>query len=205
MLPDHRFGGYYATASGLASLILRRTVLPLRGSWRRGRSRRNWCYWGARLCLFLGLLWLLRLLRQLGLLGQLRLLRLLRPLRLLGVPALTLHQAVVSRPVRPVRPVCRVRRVFGFRCPYYAALALLRTLRFTHLTHFRSTPSGSDDREFHASGFAGAHPEVKHDSTPSGSWRRCTLLSFTGALRPYFAALASLRRFPMLPIALRRR
>ena len=40
-----------------------------------------------------------------------------------------------------------------------AQIIILRWLRFTHPTHFRSTPSGSEYRVCSTSGFADAHPE----------------------------------------------
>ena len=61
----------------------------------------------------------------------------------------------------------------------------LAPLRFTHPTLFRSTPSGSEYKVCSTSGFANAHPEVKHASTlpeslcwfrlpfSSSVWLRC--------------------------------
>ena len=46
-----------------------------------------------------------------------------------------------------------------------AQIIILRWLRFTHPTHFRSTPSWSEYKVCSTSGFANAHPEVKHAST----------------------------------------
>ena len=56
-------------------------------------------------------------------------------------------------------------------------------IRFAHPSQYRSTPSGSENRELPASGFAGAHPEVKHPSTPPESWRRGL---HGGRMHPYY-------------------
>ena len=97
--------------------------------------------------------------------------------------------------LRPTSRVVALASPRWLRPAGFVPLASLRWLRFTHPTHFRSTPSGSQYEVSATSGFAGAHPEVKHASThfagrgagyaalASLRWLRCA----------GFAALASLR------------